>query len=135
MESNKAIIALRNLSSLLIELNYHSEPANFMEELGDNDPFINLHLRNVLLQRTKAKALLKKKKFEELKIQFDELKKIGLEKLQALIKPADNMEMVKLFNRFEELTADDIDTIKDDQDFLSFISNLKDNLEDQNDSD
>jgi len=131
METNNALKTLRNLYGLFMEINYHTEPADFVSELNDKDTFISVHLKNVMLHRTKAKAMLKKRKFEELKEQFIALKKVGLEKLQELFPPAERVEMVKLFNKFEELTEKDIEAINEDQDFLTFISSIKDKIEDE----
>lgn len=133
METNNALKTLRNLYGLFMEINYHKEPAAFVDELNDKDPFISLHLKNVMLHRTKAKAILKKRKFEELKEQFMALKKVGSEKLQELFAPEERFEMVKLFNKFEELTDKDIEAINEDQDFLMFISSIKEKLEDEDD--
>ena len=113
-----------------MEMNYHTEPADFVNELNDQDPFISAHLKNVMLNRTKAKAILKRRKFEALKEQFIELKKVGLEKLQELFAPTERVEMVRLFRKFEELTEKDIDTINEDEDFLTFISSIKDKIDD-----
>ena len=131
METNKALNALKNFYGLLIEMNYHKEPADFVEELQEENPFISMHLKNVMLHRTKAKAILKKKKYIALKEQFLALKELGLDKLQELFAPKERIEMVKLFRKFEELTEKDIESINDDQDFLVFISSLKDKLEDK----
>lgn len=131
METNNALKTLRNLYGLFMEINYHTEPADFVSELNDKDPFISVHLKNVMLHRTKVKAMLKKRKFEEFKEQFIALKKVGLEKLQELFPPAERVEMVQLFNKFEELTEKDIEAINEDQDFLTFISSIKDKLEDE----
>jgi hypothetical protein len=131
METNNALKTLRNLYGLLMEMNYHREPADFLNELDDKDPFISEHLRNVLLHRTKSKAMLKKKKFEAFKEQFIKLKEVGIEKLQELFSPAERVEMVKLFRKFEELTEKDIDAINEDQDFLTFVSSIKDKLEEE----
>ncbi|WP_341215152.1 hypothetical protein [uncultured Wocania sp.] len=130
METNNAINTLRNLYGLFMEMNYHTEPADFVNELNDQDPFISAHLKNVMLNRTKAKAILKRRKFEALKEQFIELKKVGLEKLQELFAPTERVEMVRLFRKFEELTEKDIDTINEDEDFLTFISSIKDKIDD-----
>src|SRR5690606_19032236 len=134
METNNALKTLRNLYGLFMEMNYHREPADFVNELNDKDPFISTHLKTVMLHRTKAKAILKKRKYEALKEQFVELKKVRLEKLQELFAPTERVEMVKLFRKFEELTEKDIDAINEDEDFLSFISSIKDKIEDEDDT-
>ena len=134
MKKNNALKTLKNLYGLYMEMNYHSEPADFVNELNDKDPFISAHLKNVMLHKAKAKAILKKRKFEALKKQFVELKKVGLEKLQELFAPRERVEMVKLFRKFEELTEKDIDAINEDEDFLTFISSIKDKIEDQDDT-
>jgi len=131
MEVNNTLKVLKKFYGLLMEMNYHKEPADFVEELEEENPFISMHLRNVILHRTKAKAILKKKKYLALKEQFIALKELGLDKLQELFAPKERIEMVKLFRKFEELTEKDIDSINDDQDFLIFISSLKDKLEDK----
>jgi hypothetical protein len=133
METNNALKTLRNLYGLFMEINYHTEPVDFVSELKDQNPFISVHLKKVMLHRTKANAILKKRKFEEFKEQFVALKNIGLEKLQELFAPSERVEMIKLFSKFEELTEKDINDINEDQDFLTFISTIKDKLEDKDD--
>ncbi len=132
--NSEALKTLRNLCGLFMEMNYHSEPSDFVDELNDEDPFIAIHLKQVLLHKTKAKAILKKRKFEELKQKFIELKKVGLEKLQELFISSERVEMVKLFRKFEELTESDAEAINEDQEFLAFISLMKDKLKDEDNS-
>lgn len=129
METSNELKALKNFYGLLMEMNYHKEPTDFVEELQEENPFISLHLKNVMLHRTKAKAILRMKKYIALKEQFIELKKAGLDKLQELFAPKERAEMVKLFRKFEELTENDLESISNDQDFLIFISSLKDKIE------
>lgn len=130
METNNALKRLNNLYDLLIEMNYHKEPADFISELKDEDPFISRHLKNVILHRSKAKAILKEKNYIELKKQFLSLKEYGFERLQELFTPKERVKMVPLFRKFEELGEKDKIDINEDQDFLIFISSLKDKLED-----
>jgi len=134
VKSNKALETLNNLYDLLVEMNFHKEPSDFIDDLKEDNPFISKHLQNVLLHRTKAKAILKEKKFSALKKQFLKLKELGSEKLQQLYTPEEKAQLVPLFRKFEELDEKDISDINDDQDFLIFISSLKDKLEDGNDA-
>ena len=127
MKSNKALETLNNLYDLLVEMNFHKEPSDFIDDLKEDNPFISKHLQNVLLHRTKAKAILREKKFIE-------LKKLGSEKLQQLFTTEEKAQLVPLFRKFEELDESDIADINKDQDFLIFISSLKDKIEDDNDA-
>lgn len=131
MESNKALLVINNFYSLLMEMNYYKEPEDFIEELQNEDKFISEHLKKVKLHRTKAKAILKKMQIEEFKEKFIALKNAGVEKIQGLFTPEEKCEIVRLFSRFEELTEKDIETINEDQEFLTFMSYIKDKLEDK----
>lgn len=131
MESNKALKVLNNFYSFLMELNYYKEPEDFIEDIQKEDEFISTHLRQVKLHRTKAKAILKQIKIEELKEKFMALKNAGIENIKGLFTPKEKLEMVRLFSRFEELTEKEIEAINEDQDFLTFMSSIKDKLEDQ----
>ncbi|MEO1032768.1 MAG: hypothetical protein AAFX55_15255 [Bacteroidota bacterium] len=133
MENKTAIKTLNNLYGLLIEMNYHKEPVDFISDIQKEDPFISKHLQNVLLHRTKTKAIIKERKYIALKEQFNKLKELGLEKLQELFPPKEKVKMARLFRKFEELSEEDIKDINDDQDFLIFISSLKDKLKDSDD--
>lgn len=133
METNSALKALNNLYGLLLEMNYYREPVDFIDEIEENDIFVSKHLRNVKLKRSKAKALMMKSKFTKLREEFLHLKEYGFEKLQELLTPKERMELQPLFSKFKELEEKDEIDINDDQDFLVFISKLKDKIGD-NDS-
>ena len=130
METNKALKALNNLYGLLLKMNYHREPFDFIDEIKEDDVFVSKHLKNVMLRRSKTKALLMQSKYAELREEFLRLKEYGFERLQELFTPKERENMIPLFRKFEELGEKDIFDINEDQDFLIFISSLKNKLED-----
>lgn len=133
METNKALKALDNLYGLLLEMNYHREPLDFLEEIEEDDSFVSKHLRNVKLRRSKNRALLAQNRYVKLRKDFLRLKEYGFEKLQELLTPNERIELQPLFNKFKELEKQDEIDINEDQDFLIFISKIKDKIDD-NDS-
>ncbi|UOB17507.1 hypothetical protein [Abyssalbus ytuae] len=130
METNKALKALDNLYGLLLEMNYHKEPIDFLSEIEEDDVFVSKHLRNVMLRRSKTKALLVQNKYKKLREEFLRLKEYGFEKLQELLTPKEKIELQPLFNKFKELEKKDEIDINEDQDFLIFISKIKDKIDD-----
>jgi tRNA splicing endonuclease len=135
METNKAIEAIHNLYGLLMEMNYHRTPEDYIDELDQEDAFISKHLQKAMLYRAQAKALLKKKQQLSFIEAFNRFKEQGLEKIQALLTSQERTELIPLFRKFEELSKADQLDIYEDQDFLAFISTLKDKLEDHDEAD
>lgn len=129
MESNNALKALNNLYGLLLEMNYHKEPIDFLDEINEDDKYVSKHFRNIMLRRSKTKALLTQNKYAKLREDFLRLKEYGFEQLQELLTPKEKIELQPLFNKFTELeTKDEID-INEDEDFLIFISKIKDKMD------
>lgn len=130
METNKALKALDNLYGLLLEMNYHREPMEFIEEIKEDDPFVSKHLKKIKLKRSKSKALLARNRYTKLREEFLRLKEYGFEKLQELLTPNEKIELQPLFNKFKELKEKDEIDINEDQDFLIFISKIKNKMDD-----
>lgn len=130
MGTNNALKALNNLYGLLLEMNYYREPLDFINEIKEDDVFVSKHLKNVMLGRSKTKALLMQSKYAKLREEFLHLKEYGFEKLQELLTPKERVELQPLFNKFKELEEKDEIDINEDQDFLIFISKLRDKIED-----
>ena len=128
METNSALKALNNLYGLLLEMNYHKEPLDFIEEIKEDDIFVTKHLRNVMLKRSKTKALMMQSKYAKLREEFLRLKEYGFDKLQELLTPKERIELQPLFSKFKELEKKDEIDINDDQDFLIFMSKLRDKI-------
>ena len=124
MENNNALKALNNLYGLLLEMNYHREPLDFMDEITDDDAFVSKHLKKITLRRSKAKALLMQNKYAKLREEFLRLKEYGFEKLQELLTPKDRIELQPLFSKFKELEGKDEIDINEDQEFLMYMSKL-----------
>lgn len=129
METNKALKALDNLYGLLLEMNHHKEPLDFLEEIEEDDLYVSKHLRNVMLRRSKTKALLAQNRYAKLREEFLRLKEYGFEKLKELLTSKEKIELQPLFNKFEELGEKDEIDINEDQDFLIFISKIKDKID------
>jgi hypothetical protein len=128
METNKALKALDNLCGLLLEMNYHKEPIDFLVEIEEGDVFVSNHLRNIKLRRSKVKALTMQNNYAKLREEFLRLKEYGFEKLQELLTPNERMELQPLFSKFKEIEEKDEIDINEDRDFLIFISKMKDKM-------
>ncbi|RYC51753.1 hypothetical protein [Flagellimonas olearia] len=129
MKRDEAIKTLNNLYGLLMEINYHKLPEDYIEELNDDNDFIKSHLRNVLRQRAIAKGILNQNRYNRAYDEFIRIKKMGVDKLKELIPQQDMAELVPLFSKFEELDEKDKKAIAEDEEFLIFISALKDKIE------
>lgn len=128
METNNVLKALNNLYGLLLEMNYHREPLDFIDEIKEDDIFVSKHLKNVMLRRSKTKALMMQSKYAKLREEFLLLKEYGFEKLQELLTPKERIELQPLFSKFKELEEKDEIDINEDQDFLIFLSKLSDKI-------
>lgn len=72
-------------------------------------------------------------RYSKLKEEFVRIKEYGFEKLQELLTPKERIELQPLFSKFKELEEKDEIDINNDQDFLAFVSKLRDKIGD-NDS-
>lgn len=130
METNNAIKALNNLYGLLLEMNYYKEPLDFVDEIKEEDEFVSKHLKSIMLRRAKTKALKAENRYAKLREEFLRLKEYGFEKLNELLTPKERIELQPFFSKYTELDKKDEIDINDDQDFLVFISKLRDKIED-----
>lgn len=133
METNSALKVLNNLYGLLLEMNYLKEPLEFVDEIKEDDEYVSKHIKNIMLRRSKTKAVMMQSKYAKLREEFLRLKEYGFEKLQDLLTPKERIELQPLFSKFKELEKKDEIDINDDQDFLIFMSKLSDKIGD-NDS-
>ncbi|MEM8999823.1 MAG: hypothetical protein AAGB24_06125 [Bacteroidota bacterium] len=126
---DEMINTLNNLYGLLMEINYNRDLEG---EISNEDEFVSRHIKKISLHRTKAKAVVQKSKFEKARIEFFRLKKIGFDKIKELLPENERMELVPLFSKFEDIGEEDKVKIKEDEEFLYFISSLKDKLDNSN---
>ncbi|QBZ97340.1 hypothetical protein [Flavobacterium sangjuense] len=131
MKSSNAIEILNNYFGLMLELNYHTPAEDYFDKMDNVSEFVNLHLNKIKLKQAKSKALYNKKRYEELKSEFEKLKKYGVEELKKLLGNKERLQLQPLFRKFEDLSESDEMEIIDDSDFINFISVLKDKLNDE----
>lgn len=124
------VAIMEHLFQVLMDINYHRDPIEFIPEIDENDPFINKHLNKYKRTRAKLKAKHNKKSYEDLAEKFLNLKKYGLSKLQEILTTEEKVELQPLFRKFEELDETDKSAILDDRDFLTFISKMDKKIND-----
>lgn len=127
---------LHHFYGLLMEMDFH-EPDEFLTECAtqQKDVFIQKHMRLIKLQTTKYKALMQKNVFDSILIEFQKLKEIGLDKIKKSLTQQEAMQLQPLFNRFEELSSNDKNSIAEDKELLQLLSSLKRKLKDEQSND
>lgn len=131
MDAKNAIEILNNYYGLMIELNYHKPAEDYLDELENTSEFVNKHLKQIKLKRSKAKALFTKQKYIALQNEFKKLKEYGVEELKKLLGVKERQDLVPLFRKFEELSKNEEAEITDDNDFLDFIAILKEKMDNE----
>lgn len=121
---------LDHFYSLLMEMNFHqAEEDVFVEKDYRNDAFIQKHLRQIKLKTAKYKAAINKLDYLTILDYVKRLKDIGMDELKQFLNPDQQLQLVPLFRKFEELTDKDEASIAEDQELLQLIHNLKDKLD------
>lgn len=131
MDAKNAVEILNNYYGLMIEINYHKPAEDYLNELENTSEFVNKHLNQIRLKQAKAKALFMKKRYIALQNEFKKLKEYGVEELKKLLGVKERQDLVPLFRKFEELSKSEEADISDDNDFLDFISILKNKMDDE----
>ena len=131
MEPKKAVEILNNYFGLILEINYHAPAEDYFDEIENVSDFVNFHFNKIKLKQAKAKALYSKKRHEEFKKEFEKLKKYGVDELKKLLGQSERLQLQPLFRKFEDLSQNDEIEIIDDNDFLNFISVLKDKIDEE----
>lgn len=131
MQKSNAEI-LNHLYGLLMEINFHRPPDETDERSYQDDPFVQKHLQQIRLRTAKYKALLNKSRYSTVLEEIRRLKEIGFEKIKSLLNPQEALQLQPLFNKFEELSAKDKQSIEEDQELIQLISALKEKLHEQN---
>ena len=127
---NSAKQILSNLYGLLMELSFHADGPDVMDELSDNEKErVEQHLKKIKLLRTKYKAEVNKQYFQRAFEQIQALKEKGIEELKKLLKPEEQLDFVPLFRKFEEITESDKVSILEDTELLSMIELLKERVD------
>jgi hypothetical protein len=130
MNNSNAHTKLNHLYGLLMEINFHRPEEDILtDQERVEDPFIRRHLLLIKKQRAKMKALANKNAYLSILNEIKRLKENGLDEIKGMLSPNARLELVPLFNKFEELTKKDEADIADDQELLQIISILKDKLE------
>ena len=122
---------LSNLYGLMMEINLHQDDEDILSELNANpDTQINRHLIKIKQLNAKFRAAANKKMFQQAIEQIALLKEKGFEELKKLIQPQERAQLMPLFRKFEELTAEDEASILEDQELLHLMEILKDRIDD-----
>eukprot|EP00388_Colpodella_angusta_P036993 GDKK01040413.1.p1 GENE.GDKK01040413.1~~GDKK01040413.1.p1 ORF type:complete len:134 (-),score=18.37 GDKK01040413.1:23-424(-) len=131
MESKNAIEILNNYFGLMLEMNYHIPAEDYFDDVDNVSEFVNFHYNKIKLKQAKAKALNNKKRFDEFKSEFEKLKKYGVDELKKLLGSSERVQLQPLFRKFDDLSQNDEMDIIDDNDFLNFISVLKERIDNE----
>src|SRR5450755_947435 len=126
-KSNAAI--LNHFYSLLLEMNFRQTDDEILsEKISLDDPYIQKHLQQVRLLSAKYKALRTKSKYAAVLAEIKRLKELGLEEIKKLLSPQEEVQLMPLFRRFEELSEKDEASLAEDQEMLQLIDALKEKL-------
>ncbi|NLU92649.1 hypothetical protein [Chitinophaga sp. Ak27] len=120
---------LNHLYGLLLDMNFHEPDEDIWEGNSyKQDPFIAKHLRQIKLRTAKLRAVQQKSVYSNLVAEVQRLKEFGFDKLKQMLSQREAQQLYPLFNRFEQLTEKDKDSIAEDQELLHLFSILKDKL-------
>lgn len=130
MESLNSKQILSNLYGLMMEINYHRPDNEVLAEIhGLSEDHINKHLLKIRQLRIKLQAQENKNRFNRAIEQLNLLKAKGLEELKKIITPEEQMQLLPLFRKFEEITKSDEQSITEDNELLYFIEFLKNKMD------
>lgn len=122
---------LSNLYGLMMEINHHRIDEEVLSELSTKpDSQIDLHLIKIKQLNAKMRAANNKKLHQQAIEQIAFFKQKGLEELKRLLRPQEQTELMPLFRKFEELTAEDEASIFEDRELLYFMEVLKERIDD-----
>ncbi len=123
---------LNNLYGLMMEINFHKADDDVLADLQQHgDQQIDKHLIKVKQLSAKLKAEENKLRFQKAIEQITLLKKKGIDELKKLLAPHEQVQLVPLFRKLEELTEEDKSAILEDQELLHLMEILKDKLDDK----
>lgn len=121
---------LSNLYGLMMEINFHRTEEDVLADLRANpDEQINNHLLKIKRLTAKLKAQTNSMRFAKAIEQIRLLKQKGLDEIKKLIRPEEQVQLIPLFRKFEDLSKEDEASILEDQQLLHLIEILKDRLD------
>lgn len=124
---------LNHLYSLLMETNFHQDDEDVFTDISlAEDTFIQKHLKEIKLKTAKYKALRFKNSYNSILAEIKRLKEVGFDEVRKLLNPKESIQLQPLFNKFEELSKKDEESITEDQELLQLISLLKNKLNNLN---
>lgn len=124
---------LNHLYSLLMETNFHQDDEDVFTDISlAEDAFIQKHLKEIKLKTAKYKALRFKNSYNSILAEIKRLKEVGFDEVRKLLNPKESIQLQPLFNKFEELSKKDEESITEDQELLQLISLLKNKLNNLN---
>ncbi len=120
---------LNHLYSLLMEINFHQDSEDMFTDVSyADDAFIQKHLKEVKLRTAKYKASRFKNSYTSILAEIKRLKEVGFDEVRKLLNPQESTQLQPLFNKFEELSKKDEESIAEDQELLQLITVLKNKL-------
>jgi len=121
---------LSDIYGLMMEINLHRADEDVLEDLKENpDPLIENHLLKIKQLKAKLKAEANRVLFQKAIEQIKILKQQGIEEIKNIFNPEEQVQLMPLFRKFEELTKDDEAAILEDQELLYFMEILKNRID------
>ena len=129
---SKAAEILNNLYGLITDINYNKPDEDVLSDLKEKpEPFVEEQLMRVKRSIAKHKAEAHRVSISLAWNEFLKLKEKGVEELQKILTPAEQLEYAKLFRKFDGLTKEDEDSILEDKQLLKLLERIKDQPNDQ----
>lgn len=117
---------LNNLYGLMMDINYHSEDIDVLEDLkAKPDAFVEDHLTRIKRAIAKNKAAAQRQFIDLALDQLRLLKEKGLEEISKLLTEEEQLEYAQLFRKFEGLSKDDEASILEDKQLLKLLERIR----------
>jgi len=121
---------LSNLYGLMMEINFHRTDEEIITELTESpDPQIENHLLNIKRLKVKLRAEENRVRYQQAIDQIKILKQKGLEEIKKIFNTEEQVQLLPLFRKFEELTQEDEAAILEDQELLYFMEIIKNRID------
>jgi len=121
---------LSNLYGLMMEINIHRTDEELISELREYpDPQVENHLLKIKQLKVKLRAEENRVRYQQAIDQIKILKQKGLEEIKKIFNTEEQVQLLPLFRKFEELTKEDEAAILEDQELLHFMEILKNRID------
>jgi len=125
MRTQNAKQILSDLYGLMMEINFHREDEEVLNELLENpDSQIEGHLLRIKQIKAKVRDEANRIRFANAKEQLALLREKGIEEIQRLITPQERLQLAPLFSKFKEMTKEDEENNMEDQELLKMLEIL-----------